>query len=372
MPQATPTAELLYETLRLRPRVDLDDLAQAWSTTRPDGLYALTDYERAAMWIMRKLEEAEAADAAPAAFVAPLRRHAQSAAARNEQVDEEASDVLEHLTHEGIPCILLKGIARRAAGARYPCGDARTTTDIDIIVPPDELMNACDSLVEAGWAWKGDRNLPTHTIALMGQGRVAVEVHRTLSAAVSPDDAWHRANDDARDVAWNGRMVAIPSPTELLWHALTNAMAQGTKAWRLRFFLDAASVLAGHEPITWEIIGGRLDAGEVAAQGAPRRWLDAAAQLAGVDIPPGILGGVAPYDVVHALRWRLNVLRQRRPHGLGGRLLEEGTRRELGYPLAPKAPNTGIYKRTRRRLGGLAARMIYNVWRATGARAMAI
>ncbi|HEY2805824.1 MAG TPA: nucleotidyltransferase family protein [Gemmatimonadales bacterium] len=365
-------AALFYETLRLHPRIDPDDLARAWSETNPAGLYPLTDYERGAMWILRRLNDTEAEAATPDAFIGPLRRHVNGATARNMLVDAEAAVVVKLLAKEGISVILLKGLARRAAGPLLPCGDARSTTDVDVLVAPGEVDRAWQYLVDNGYRIATDARSPHHAPPLIGAGGVGVELHKSLSHRMNPDEAWRRATDDARDIDWNGIKVRIPAPTELLWHGLSHALQHDTRAWRLRFFLDAACVLAADEPVAWEIIGQRLDDNEVPEQRSPRRWLDAAAQLAGVELPPGIVRNVPRFDVERALRWRLGVLRERKNHGFGGRLLEEGTRRELGVGVAPRAVGTGLYKRARRRIGGLAARVVYGIWRATGERAVRI
>lgn len=175
-----------------------------------------------------------------------------------------------------------------------------------------------------------------------------------------------------RTVSWNGIKVLIPAPTELLWHGLTHALHHDLRAWRLRFFLDAASVLAGEEPVAWDIIGARLDAGEVDEALSPRQWLGAAAQLAGTPLPPGILRDAPNYDLTRVMRWRLGVLLGWRERGFGARLLDEGLRAELGLRPTGGIPGTGPYKRVRRRLGGLAARGVYRVWRSAGERQMRI
>lgn len=367
-----PAAELLFETLRLRLRADPDDLARAWARTDPRGLYALADYERGAMWILRRLEDIEAEAGAPAAFVGPLRRHVDNALPRNLLVDAEAAVVLKLLAREGIGAVLLKGVARRASGTRFPCGDARTTTNVDLLTAPDHTDRARTVLLAGGYRPTADAPARSDAHRLVGDSRITVTLHTRMTSTQTPEESWQRANDDARLIDWNGLKVTVPAPTELLWHAVTHALWHGTMAWRLRFFLDAASILGGEEPVAWDMIGARLDKGEVAASSSPRRWLDAAAQLAGADLPPGILGRARPLDIVRILRWRISVLGDMKNSGFGGRLLEEGIRRELRIGVAPRTPGTNLYRRTRRRLGGLAARVVYGVWTATGARPMRI
>jgi hypothetical protein len=195
-----------------------------------------------------------------------------------------------------------------------------------------------------------------------------VELHTELTGTEEPGVAWRRMAETATEGRWQGHSVRLPSATEMLWHGLVHAEPRDLAAWRLRLLLDAAAPLAGPEPIDWPAIEARLGAGEMPDVGAARRWLDAAAQLAGVTIPGEAAATVTRFDVARALRWRLAVLAKRQDKGLGARLLEEGTRVELGRPLARAEAGSGALKRLRRQLGGRAARGIYHRWRARDAR----
>jgi hypothetical protein len=185
-----------------------------------------------------------------------------------------------------------------------------------------------------------------------------------MSHTMEPAEAWRRANDGAREVTWNGRRVIIPAATELLWHAMSHALQHGTSAWRLRFFLDGAAILAGKEPVMWDIIGQRLDSGEISDESQARRWIDAAGRLANADVPRSITRGAKAFDVLRSINWRLVVLRGHGVDRFGGRLIEEGTRRELGIGVAPSEGAQSVYVRTRRRVGGWAARVVYGAWLA--------
>jgi hypothetical protein len=357
--------DLLFETLVLRPRMTVAQLGKAWSACSPDGLYSLVEFERAAMWVMRRLVETKSDAAAPKGFIDPLRKKVANYAARNMLVDAEAEAILDFLADEGIRCVLLKGIARRAAGAAYPCGDARATNDVDLLLPAKDVRHAWEGLRAMGYERYSNAVSPHHAPPLLGKNRVSVELHHAMSHTMKPAEAWRRANDGAREVTWYGRRVIIPAPTELLWHGMSHALQHGTLAWRLRFFLDGASILAGHEPVKWEIINHRLDTGEISGEDQARRWIDAAAQLANADVPASITRGANRFDVMRFINWRLIVLRRQGVDRFGGRLLEEATRRELGIGVAPSEGSQTVYKRARRRVGGWAARAVYAAWRAT-------
>jgi len=318
--------------------------------------------------MLRRLSESGADREAPREFVDHLAARVRSAAARALLVDAEAASTLAQLEAAGIACVLLKGVARRAAAGRWPCVDARTTTDVDLLVRAADATRAWGAMQAAGYRPVSYANPTYHLPALIGPGRVAVELHTSLTAALPADEAWRRMAGDALEIDWQGHRVRIPAATELLWHGVIHAQPHELKAWRLRYLLDAAAPLAGDDPINWKTVAARLDAGEVPDAGIARRWLGAAADLAGVQIPASVTAGAAPFDIPTALGWRLAVLARTGDAGLGARLLEEGTRMELGMPPAEVVPGTGMFKQTRRWLGGRAARGIYRLWRATRSR----
>lgn len=363
--------DLLFETLRLQPRIDAAMLATAWRVASARGLMALADFELSHGWLLRRLRETGADRDAPRAFVEALTRRVRDDAARALLVDAEALNAVARLDALGLPCVLLKGAARRAAAGRWPCADARFTTDVDLLVPAAEAQRAFEGLQAAGYRTFRNTNPSYHLPALMGPGGVAVELHTSLNHTLPADEAWRRMAGGALDITWQGHLVRVPSTTESLWHGLVHAEPHKLEAWRLRLLLDGAAPLAGSDPIDWSAIATRLNAGEVPDVLAARRWLGAAAQLAGITVPDVILGNTAAFDAPRALRWRLAVLARRKNAGMGARLLEEGTRVELGWPPAESVPGSGTLKQLRRQLGGQAARSIYRSWRARDARGTA-
>lgn len=361
------THDLLFRTLQLRPETPAVELAEAWCAERPDGLLALTAYEGAAQWVLRRLQTTASDASAPAGFVQSLRVRTRQEAARNLLVDAEAERVIARIEAAGIPCVLIKGTARRAAAARYPYADARATHDVDVLVPADAAGRAWGDLRAAGYGRVSEATSPHHLPPLIGEGSVGVELHTSLAHAMAPDEAWRRTTDGADELEWSGRRVRVPSATELLWHGLAHALKATMVAWRLRYFLDGSAILAAGQPIMWPVISERLDAGEAGDPAQARRWLGAAARLAGGALPAEVAGNEAAFDVARALRWRRAVLARHKDALFGARLLEEGTRVELGLSTAPAVEGTGPLLQARRRLGGRAARMVYVVWRALNA-----
>lgn len=360
---------LLFHTLRLKPARGADALATDWRTTPADGLMPLLLFEGAAAWLQRRLTETGLEAAAPTPFLEALRARIRKEAATNLLVDEEVVRVVRLLTDARVPNVLLKGNARRAAAARWPCADARYTSDVDVIVPAAESQRAWDLLTAAGYSRATDALSPHELPALIGPARISVDIHISLAHRLPADEAWRRVSTNAIEIPWQGMVVRVPNATEMLWHAVTHALQHGVIAWRLRFFQDGASILGGADAIDWETIRRRVAAREISDVTSVQRWLGSAADLAGVTLPADVSNGAPPFGVANALQWRAEVLARRTVEGYGGRLLEEGTRVELGWDPAPAAEHWSPLMRMKRRLAGQAARLAYRRWQRRSAAA---
>ena len=94
----------------------------------------------------------------------------------------------------------------------------------------------------------------------------------------------------------------IPSATELFWHALTHARAWWPHAFRVRLLQDAAVVWASGEEIDWGKVAARLISDEPGDIGLAKRWLRAAAWLAGIHTTDERLGELPAFDLSDLLR----------------------------------------------------------------------
>lgn len=357
---------LLLATLRW-PHGENARLAEEWAPAPTLGLERLVDHEECALWLSRRLV---AIGAKPAPdFAQWLTRRAREATARNLLIDAQLDALLSALDAAKVPHALLKGAARRQLLDRFPYADARGVRDVDVLLPSDRAQETWDLLRAAGY----ERVLPPgvnfpithHLPALWNAARVSVELHVQSSLVIGPAECWRRATTGALTVRRHGIATRVPNATELLWHALTHAFDNEIDGFRLRYWLDAAVILAGADPIDWDVVRQRLDAGEVGAVADARAWLGTAAELAGRPVP-AVTNGVPPFDVERILRWRLAVLKR---FPLGGRvtekLLHEGIRGALGRPLTPAVAGTGAYRGARRRFSAAGARAAWLVWRTT-------
>lgn len=365
-------ATLLLQTLRFGDRLEPASLRAAWATAATPGLARLVSFEGCALWLYRRLRQIDEAWASPLAtstFGTWLERRARADAAQNMRVDAQTESLLRLLNARGIPHVLLKGAARRAAAHLFPYADARTTNDVDVLLPATEARHMWEQLRTLGYDYA---TRPEHTPSghyhlppLCDRGRVAVELHTSTSRAVSSEEAWRRASSGTRELRQHGITMPVPSSTELLWHGVTHAVHHQTGAFRLRFFQDVSVILASGAEIDWGELRARLDSTEIADRSVTGAWLGAAAWLAGTRLSTDITGSVAPFDLPRALRWRLAVLRRLSSTTRSGeKLLEEGTRAEIGWGLTPAPAGTPVLLRGRRRAAAAAARFTYSLWRA--------
>jgi hypothetical protein len=307
--------------------------------------------------------------------------HARRITAYNLMVDAQRDAVIRMLGDAHIPHVLLKGCALRLARPRSPYGDARLIADVDVLVPPNSLERARDRLHEAGFAVAGggeEKFEAHHHLPPVTDGKgIMVELHRSTSPRIRPDDAWNRMTAGAANVAHAGATTLVPAPTELLWHAVTHAASHTPDGFRLRFFLDAAAMISADAGIDWITIRNRLGTGELEHPALAVQWLGAARWLAGSPDIPDFVPSSPEFDLHRALSWRGTVTtalarRIRRgssdgaPHALvrmSRLLMEEGIRAEL--KVSPTPPRFGRTRAARigRRIAARTARLLYVAWR---------
>ena len=372
-------AGLLLESLRLAPPSDPPRLARRWASAevaaRAGGIAAWIVWERAEQWLLRRLADCGALAAAPSALVAVLQQAARRDAKAGLAVDADAADALRAIAALGVPCVLLKGPARRASADQLPLADARLTRDVDVLVPAAESERLWWHFRSRGYLPyeydparlpPGESEVqgpsPYHLRALLRPGGATLELHVTTERGLSPARAWDRLWSGARIVRWQGMDVRVPSFTELLWQALTHADVAGSTGWSLRHWLDAASVIAA-QPVDWAEVAARIDGGAAGARALALAWLSGAFDLAAIEVPPEVRVPHPP-SLEEMAAWRLAVLaRPARPVDWRDKLLDEGTRSSAGLPLAPLVGGRSWPVHLRRRAASLAARSAHLAWR---------
>lgn len=344
---------------------------------RVDALPDLLAYEGAGIWLFRRLRLLNILDTLPGEFRERLKALAFDAAARGLQVEEEAVSVLHLLAGAGIPVVLIKGVARRALAPRFPYLDARGTNDVDLLLPEDRIQEGQDLLLGRGYHPTPSLVPGTdhhHLQSLWNDRRVAVELHRSTSARLSPALAWSRATQGGQELEWAGVPVRVAPPRELAWAAVTHALNDSvTHGYRLQHFLEVAALAAVPGGVDLSLMMERAGAGEAFDEQSGEtystavvsRWIDGALQLVATEARTG---GTVPFDLASLLAWRLTVLRSRARwgRGLSERLLEEGARALIG--LGPAHLSAGLSRPVvlRRRAADGMSRMAFRAWSLLG------
>ena len=344
---------LLLRTLRLATtRADGDALRDGWGLADHRGLDNLIDFEGCALWLSRRLRQIRAN------LGDRVTQLAHDLAARNLLVDAETETTLGHLAALDVPCILLKGAARRALAHELPFADARPTFDLDILVPAAAAPDVWHALRREGYllVHPGRKPRPEHhhLPGLLGPVGVAVEIHTSVAPGISPEVSWERLRPTARRIHRFGVAIMVPSPTELLWDGMMHAVRGGARGFRLYQFLAASCIVAsgGGAEAALQQIRARLAPTSAPPVALTSAWLAAATWLGGVgeDDPPA--------GLQRALQWRLTVARRLSPdHRALGAFADEASRLEFDLP-----PTRGV-TRGLRPLGAVLVRNAYRCWR---------
>lgn len=307
-------ARLLLDTLRFHGAPPPERLAEGWVEADVRGLPDLIAFEGCAIWLYRRLRQLGIMGAVDRDLAEWLTSQTSEETARNLLIDAEVQAVTAVLQRLELPAVFMKGVARRLAADRYPLADARSTSDVDLIVPADRAWELWQELRRLGYErtklTKPPRPEHHHLPALWSERRVGVEIHTTHAQGMAPEESWRRHHGHASVLERGGRTVRVPSATELFWSGTAHALRIPDIAFLLIRLLDAATIWASDEPVDWGEIARRLDAKEIVDAVAASAWLGAAAGLAGVSIPPELEGRVIAYDLGRELDLRLAVLRR--------------------------------------------------------------
>lgn len=309
------TARLTLETLRFHDGPDPERQRSAWATADTRTLAKLVKFEGCAVWLHRRLAALDIDGSAESPFLRWLERRTRAIVAHNLLVDAQTDRVAELLCAEGVPFVLIKGVARRALSSEIPYADARAISDVDVLVPSADAHHAWEQLRATGYeevVYAPDvPRAPFHLPPVFDRSRVTVELHTSTSRTLSANEAWRRGVTGARCIERGGVTIQVQAcATELLWHAVTHAFNHYPEAFRLRLLLDAAVICAAGTEVDWDEIARRLDSPEMTRPGYAVRWLGAAAWLAGIALPKEIARRAPAFDLGLALTLRLAVLRR--------------------------------------------------------------
>ena len=360
-PDPDPVAVLLA-TLRVAgARIEKRALREAWSNSDRRGLAELIDFEECALWLALRLRQIGAEETLASGLGVTVTQLARDIAARNFLVDAETESMLGRLAALDIPCILLKGAARRALAHQLPFADARETFDLDLLVPADAAPGLWEDLWRHGYAllhpYRKPRPEDHRLPGLVGPTGVTALIHTSVAPGVPADLTWKRLHATATRVQRFGVETLVPATTELLWDGMMHAVRSGARGLRLHQLLAATCIVAQGDAGDDDVREVRRRIAHATGSAAPYAalagaWLDAATWLGGGE------DGEPPALLRRALHWRLALIRrlpvERR---VLGACADEASRLEFDLP-----PARGM-TRGLRPLGAVLVRNAYRCWR---------
>ena len=183
----------------------------------------------------------------------------------------ETGPGLRALEAKSVSMLVIKGASRVAAGG--PSIRGLATSDVDVVVPPGDLVKAVDLLTEAGWrptgserAIAGRARLRDAADVPLARGRFGrLHLHRSafrLPHASEAQDAsmWQRAAPGR--IA--GASVRVPCPTD----AVAIALAHGALDGRESADCLAAVAASIDRGVSWELFEAVVDGRRLHDRGA--------------------------------------------------------------------------------------------------------
>lgn len=198
----------------------------------------------------------------------------------------ELERILPPLETAGCAPVVLKGAA--LALANYDDPPERWFVDLDLLVPPDRVEEACDALAALGYRPIEPERFADYYDryhlhrAFVGPSRAVVEVHWDLTIPISV----YRQDPDgvrARAVTVDlGRTTCrVASPADHVVHAVSQQLNDGFSD--LRRVLDQACLLPALDAAAWAQVARMARDGNM--DRALALWLDVAVDLSGITLP---------------------------------------------------------------------------------------
>lgn len=219
-------------------------------------------------------------------------------ALRNLRFQAETVSLIEVLHRQGIPLLLLKGIA--LARTIYPAAWMREMVDVDVMVPRQQVEAAANALRSAGFTPATDLPLETslaghHHLPPFIRKQVPFELHWTITGhdsglRVDTDQLWARAER----ISFGPVHAWTLCPEDVLLHLCIHAAHQYGFEMGLRPLCDLSALVSARPAIDWDAVVDRAH-----AWGAARGTyltLALAARLLGVPVPRAALARLRADD----------------------------------------------------------------------------
>jgi hypothetical protein len=229
---------------------------------------------------------------------------------RHLMIARQLSSILAAAEAAGIDPVLLKGVA--LAATAYPDPALRPMVDIDLLVSQSELAPMAGIMGRLGYVSDGiyysdefNRARGYHLLFTHSAGDVhAVEVHWRLASRLEERNALSAAALKARSVRARvvaipgvaGREALVPMPEAHIVYLATHAAKERHLFSELKLLADIAALAGGQPPVDWPAVA--CFAQQVQARRATYVALALARNLLGVAVPPAILAGLRPSQLV--------------------------------------------------------------------------
>jgi hypothetical protein len=207
--------EITCEVRRILEDGDLD-----W-----DYIMGNPSFYRISPLLLRNLKEIADENAVPRSAMDTLAARYAYIFYRNMQIYEILREVLERFRDEGIPVILLKGVA--LGETVYSDIDLRPPGDIDILVKKMDLQNAADILLKMVYnpaypmeRYRNHHHLPPHRkLDKKLNEFISIEIHHNITpepllSRIRAEELW----EGAQAVSISGIDTLVLSPENLIMH----------------------------------------------------------------------------------------------------------------------------------------------------------
>jgi hypothetical protein len=172
-----------------------------------------------------------------------------------------ATDVLERLSQNAVPTMLVKGVPLSLTVYRNM--GARPMNDIDLAVPPDYAVQASRLLLEQGWVpdIPFDQIKPDRRVSVTFRAKDGLELdlhfslfHESLNWADTAP-IWRRA----RAITVGQVRTLTPCPEDQLLHTIVHGLRSNPLP-PVRWIADAVRLIRNDPPINWNMVLDHADA----------------------------------------------------------------------------------------------------------------
>lgn len=163
----------------------------------------------------------------------------------NQRLFFKASKIIDYLTSEGIPTIVLKGLP--LAILHYKNHGVRPMSDVDILVPASQALVTADALKRAGWTPTDCESLEVpmryrHSQQFVGESGTEVDLHWNLiiesTRVDSASDFWKKAVP----IRIQNVSSHTLDPTDMLFHVIVHGIKWNEEP-PIRWIADAMTMM---------------------------------------------------------------------------------------------------------------------------------